>query len=340
MAVMTSSTFAPINSFIHKTALKVAEPLQLHEEFGMKISIPNYNSTTAKLRRYERFAPTTGAVAASMRQLTEGIVPSDDTLTATTVTITTAQYGFTARVSDVAIIANEIQPIPALQKNNAQNMAEVVDAVYRDGILAGTNYFRLTDDVGAVSGTNRTDVIGKINPVALDKAFRNLQLSDAPYWTDSIAPTTKINTAGVLPGYVAITHPYVYYDARQMAGWDEAHRVYQPTLKGEVGAYRNIRFVVSTMARVFADSGAAVSGTGKKSTTGTSADVYPVLVIGRESYACVKIADMARIVWIPPTQTDHLNPLGQYGTLGWKAMCGSGITNDNWILRVECAASA
>lgn len=340
MAVTTTSTFAPLNSFIYRTALAVAKPKLLHEEYGLKISIPNYNSTTVKLARYERFAPIGGAQAASIRQLVEGVVPSDDTPTRTTYTITTAQYGMTVRVSDVAIIANEIQPVPSIQKNAAQNMAETVDAVYRDNTMAGTNFFRLTDDLGAVSGANRTDVIGKINPVALDKAFRNLDLSDAPMWTEAISATTKVNTAGVLPGYVCIIHPRVYYDARQMPGFDEAHRVYTPTLKGEVGAYRNIRFVTSTHAKVFADSGAAIAGTNKHSTTGTSADVYPALLIGRESYACVKVADMARVIWIPPTQVDHLNPTGQYGTLGWKAMCGSGIINDSWILRIECAASA
>jgi N4-gp56 family major capsid protein len=238
------------------------------------------------------------------------------------------------------MIANEVAPVPPLQRNNAQNMAETVDAVYRDGIQAGTNFYRLTDDLGAVSGTNRSDVIGKINPVGLDKAFRNLQNAVAPQWTDAISPTTKINTAGVLPGYIMIIHPDVYYDARQMPGFDEAFRVYTPSLLGEVGAYRNIRFVCSTQARVYTDTGAAVSGTGKKSTTGTSADVYSGILLGKESYACIKIADMARIIWIPPTQVDHLNPTGQYGTLGWKAMCGSGIVNDNWILRFECAASA
>lgn len=340
MAVTTTSTFAPLNSFIHRQALRVATPKLLHEAYGVKITIPSYNSTTVKLARYEAFAPTGGAQPASLRQLVEGVVPSDDTPSRTVYTITTAQYGMTLRISDVALIANEVQPAPSIQKRIAEVMARTNDSIVRDAILAGTNVFRLDDDLGSVSGAARANVIGKINTVALQKAFRNLDLSDAPQITGPIASSTKVNTTGVLPGYVCIIHPRVYFDARQMPGFDQAVKVYTPTLPGEVGAFENIRFVSSTNAKVFADSGAAVSGTGKYSTTGTSADVYPCLLLGEESFACVKVADMARMIWIPPTQTDHLNPTGQYGTGGFKLMAGAGIINDNWILRIECAASA
>lgn len=336
---MPVTTFAALTSFVYKAALKVAEPKLVHEEYGLPITIPEYNSAQVKLARYERFAPTSGAQAASIRLLAEGTVPSDTTPTRTTYTITTQQYGMTARISDVAIAINEVQPVPALQRNNARNMAETVDAVYRDGLMAGTNVGYTLDNVGDISGAGRANVVGRINPDAIDKVLRALMQQDAEFWTDAVSPTAKISTAGVLPSFVSIIHPDVYYDARKMPGFDEANKIYNASLKGEVGAYKNVRFVMSTMAKIYQNVGATASSTGNK-TSGTLCDVYPCLFIGKEAYAVVKLASMARVIWIPPTQTDHFNPLGQWGTLGWKAQCASGIVNDNWIYRLEVAASA
>jgi N4-gp56 family major capsid protein len=337
---MAVTTYAALTSFVYKAALKVAEPKLIHEEYGIPITIPEYSSAQVKLARYERFNPIYGSQAASIRQLAEGVVPADTTTTRTVYTITTLQYGMTMRVSDVTVAINEIQPVPALQRNNARNMAETVDAAYRDGIMAGSNVGRAVDNYGDISGAARVNVSGRINPDALDKVIRALMQQDAEFWTDAIGATTKISTAGVLPSYIALVHPDVYYDARKMPGFDEANKIYSATLKGEVGAYKNLRFCMSTMAKIFLSVGAAIGATGNKAVDSTNQDVYPVMVIGREAYAVVKLASMARIIWIPPTQTDHFNPLGQWGTLGWKAQCASGIVNDNWIYRLEVAASA
>lgn len=341
MSVMTTANIAPITSFVHRAALNIAQPKLLHEKYGMPITIPTANSTTVSLRRYERFTPTLGSQVATINLLVEGVVPADSSVTPTTYTITTAQYGKTVRISDVAIIANEVQPIAPLQKNNARNMAETVDMVYRDGIMGGSNVAYVTDNNGAISGSVRTDVVGRVNAEALDKFIRNLEASDAEYFTDSVDATTKIGTMGVLPSYVAMVHPNFRTDLRKLPGWQEIREYASQgsLLPGEVGAYRNIRFCMSTLAKIFLNSGAAVAGTGNKSSA-TLCDVYPVLIVGKEAYAVVKLADMAKIIWIPPTTQDHFNPLGQWGTLGWKAQCGSGIVNDNWILRAEFAVSA
>lgn len=342
MAVQTTSQVAPLTSFVHRAALRVAQPKLVHEKYGMPITIPTANSTSVKLRRYERFAPTLGSQTAAIRTIVEGVVPSDTAINVTNYTITTAQYGLTTRISDVAIVANEVVPTAPLQQRNSENMAQTTDMVYRDGILSGTQVFYCTDSFGGVSGSARTDVVGRVNAEALDKAIRNLEAADAPYWTDSIDASTKIGTMGVLPSYVAMVHPHLRTDLRKIPGWQEIreYATQGSLLPGEIGSYRNIRFVMSTLAKIAADSGASVTSTGNKSTSATLCDVYPVLICGREAYAVVKLADMARIIWIPPTSADHFNPLGQWGTLGWKAQCASGIINDNWILRAEFAVSA
>jgi N4-gp56 family major capsid protein len=81
-----------------------------------------------------------------------------------------------------------------------------------------------------------------------------------------------------------------------------------------------------------------VSGT--YSTTGTNNDVFINMIFGADAYAVVDLADSAQTFYIPPSQVDHSNPLGLFGSISWKAMAGSIILNDAWLIRQECAASA
>lgn len=342
MSVTTSSTISALNSFLEKAGLEVAQPKLHYANYGTKKTIPQKNSKSMKFRRYERFAPTTGAQLASIKTITEGVNPTDTTPTLTDVTITLTQYGNLVRFTDIAMQTSDLAyPEVELQKRNMENMRQTVDCAYRDGIMGGTNVFRLTDEVGAVSGAARTDVNGKLNAAALDKAIRNLKRSDANFWTSSITASNKIGTSGIRPSYICITHPNAEYDIERIPGFkavsDYANE--GSALEGEFGAYKNMRFVGSTLAAYFADAGAASSGTGNASTSGTLQDVYASIIVGKDAYAVVDLASTMEVVWIPP-KAEAGNELGLWATLGWKAMCGSGILNQNWILRVEHSVSA
>ena len=342
MAVTTSSTLSALTNYIQRKGLAVAEPKLIYAAYGQKTTIPQKNSKTIKFRRYERFAPTTGAQLANIKAMVEGTTPTAITPSVTDVTINLNQFGSLVQYSDISTWTNEVDVDQNLMARNSENMQQTVDMVYRDAIVGGTNLFRLTDNAGAVSGANRTDVIGSINAPALDKAIRKLKQQDAKFFKDMVGASNKIGTSSVRPSYVALIHPDVEFDLEQVPGY-KAISDYGDTsslMPGECGSYKNIRFVVSTLAKVWADTGAAVSGTGKKSTTGTSADVYGVLIVGQDAYTVVDLASAAEICYVPATQKDHTNALGLWASLGWKAMCGAGILNDNWILRFECAASA
>lgn len=342
MAVTTTSTYSNLSSYVSRKGLAVAKPNLIYNAYGEQYSIPQKNSSTIKWRRFERFSPTTGAQLAASRILVEGTTPSDTAGTVTDVTLSLSQYGFLTKWSEVAAWTNEVSVDQNLMERNSQNMSETVDCVTRDSIQAGTNVFRLTDDVGGVSGAARTDVDGKINATALDLAIRNLENSDAKYFSEMISASNKVGTSGVRPAYIMHIHPYVKYDLESVPGFKAVpdYGSYEGVMVGEVGSYKNIRFVQSTLAKYFADAGGAVSGLGLKSTTGTLADVYSCTLVGKNAYGVVNLASAAEIKYTPHTSVDHSNPLGQWASLGWKAMCGAKILNDNWILRFECAASA
>lgn len=342
MAVATTANYANIASYVSRKGLEVAKPNLIYNAYGEQYSIPQKSSKTIKFRRYERFSPLNGREAASTRILVEGVVPSDTIATVTDLTLTLSQYGFLTRWSEVAEWTTEVSVDQNLMDRNSQNMSETVDCITRDSIQGGTNVFRLTDAVGGVSGAGRANVAARINASALDKAIRNLEQSDAKYYKEMVSASTKIGTTGVRPSYVMHVHPDVKYDLEQVPGFKAVpdYGGYSDIMLGEVGNYKNIRFVMSTFAKVFSDSGVAVGTTGCKSTTGTSIDVYSCTLVGKNAYGVVNLASAAEIKYTPHTAVDHSNPLGQWASLGWKAMAGALILNDNWILRFECGASA
>ena len=339
MAATGTSTLSNLSSYVDRTGLERAKPLILYGEYGKKITIPQKNSKVYKARRYERIAPTGGTQSSNLRAMVEGTVPTNTTPTITDVSATVAQYGQYFIFTDQAQWVNEVSVDTELMSVNSQNMAETLDGVVRDNIQAGTNVFHLTDAIGGVSGAARSNVAGVINAAALDKAIRNLQGSNAVMVAPNLTASNKVGTSGIRAGYVAIIHPDVLYDLEQVSGYKSIADYGQPaTLKGEVGAYKNIRFVMSTEAKIFPDSGAAKAGT--KSTTGTNSDVYSTIIVGENAYAAIDLASTAKTHYVPIGQPDHADPLGQTATLGWTAMATALILNDNWILRFESVASA
>ncbi len=109
--------------------------------------------------------------------------------------------------------------------------------------------------------------------------------------------------------------------------------------ENELGKVEDVRYVSSTIFEPFLDAGGA-KGT-MLSTTGTSADVYPVLYVARDAYGIVALKGMFAVtpMVVNPKPSDS-DPLAQRGHVAWKAMQTAVILNDLWMARVEVAATA
>lgn len=341
MAVTTSTTLTAINSYLDRKSLKRATDALIYADgpWVTKITIPQKNSAVYKARRYNSIAPTGGTQAASLKAVVEGAIPTNVQPTITDITATCSQYGSWFEFTDVATWTNEVDVNQNLMKVNAENMARTLDFVVRDNIMAGTNVFRLTDDVGGVSGAARVNVAGHINAVALDKAIRDLEEGNAERVTPAINAGSGEGTSAVRAGYVALIHPHVKYDLEQVPGYKSVvdYGSTSGLLKNEVGSYKDIRFVMSTGAKIFADSGATKAAT--QSTTGTDSDVYATVILGKDAYAAIELASTQEVIYKPLGQGGN-DPLNQRATIGWKAMSTALILNDAFMLRFESVATA
>lgn len=172
------------------------------------------------------------------------------------------------------------------------------------------------------------------------RAVRALKRQNARFITSIVRSTPNYGTENVAPGYVALIHPDLEADVRQLTGFVPAEKYGSMTpWENELGKCEDVRYVSSTIFEPWADAGGA-KGT-MLSTTGTNADVYPVLFVGRDAYAIIALKGMFALtpMVVNPKPSDS-DPLAQRGHVGWKAMQTAVILNDAFMIRAEVAATA
>ena len=321
-------------TYYNRTLLIRALPELVHDKFGQQKPIPTNSTRKQTFRRYN-------ALAINTTQLIEGVTPLGKDASKTDVTATLGQFGDFVTVTDVLTWTSRDKVLTEMAELLGEQAGQSVDAVWRDILVAGTSVFCATDSVGA-SDTTRTNVDGLINTVLLRKAIRLLKGQNAKMFNKIIKAGTAVGTLPVRASFWAITHPDVEYDLEELTGFIPVHTYPQQTnsMPSEIGAYRHIRFVTSTQAKVFPDAGANVTA-GHKSTTGVKEDVYVTLIFAMNAYGIVPLSGHAlENIRQPLGSAGSADPLRQRATSGWKAMTTAIILNDAFMTRLETGATA
>ena len=113
----------------------------------------------------------------------------------------------------------------------------------------------------------------------------------------------------------------------------------QPLCPEEVGSVESIRIILTPMLTPVLDAGSATLN-GMK-TSGTKADVYPLVIIGQEAYGLVPLKGANAITpsVINPDVKTKDDPLGQRGYVGWKTYFAAVRLNEAWLVRCEFAVT-
>lgn len=325
--------------------LKRAMPLLQLEKFGQSYPIPQNNTATAKFRRYYLSGATgsagtgTGAFNVPVRitPLVEGITPSGSKLANTDYTVTLAQYGDFVTITDVV---TDTHTDPILQEATeilGESAAVTVETLRFNVLKAGTNVFYADNVAG------RVNVDTAIVLADQRRVTTGLNRQNAKKITSVVASTADYNTRSVEAAYMAICHPDLETDIRNMTGFKPVadYGPHTSPMEGEIGSVEQVRYLTSTVCAPWAD--AATSGTlgVLRSTTGTYPDVYPILYFGRDAFGIVPLkgkSSMTPMVVNPkPAAGD---PLAQRGTIGWKLWTATVILQDAFMARLEVAATA
>ena len=302
-------------------------PIVMIEKFGEVYVMPNKATKVAKFRRYE-------ALSLATTPLVEGVTPSGKKLTVTDVTATLEQYGDFVPWTDVIQDTHEDPYLQQAAEVLGEQSAQSIETVRYNVIKAGTS-------VQYANGSARTDVNTPISLTLQRACTRALKRQNAEYHTMVVGSTPDYRTEPIEAAFVALCHTDVENDIRNMDGFISTKQYNSATkpFANEIGSVEDVRYIRSTLFTPFADGGGAKGA--MISTTGTSADVYPVLYIAKRAYGVVplkgKDALTPMIVNPKPAPGD---PLGQRGTIGWKTMQTCVILNDNFMVRGEVAATA
>jgi len=176
------------------------------------------------------------------------------------------------------------------------------------------------------------------------KITRFLKNQHARPITKAAKSTPSFGTEAVQSAYIGLVHPDLEGDIRNMAGFTpaEEYGTAQP-FESEIGKVEGVRYVYSTIFEAWEDAGGTFDGSGEAmlSTSGTDADVYPILYVASDAYGIVPLKGNRAIrpSVLNPGSSDKSDPLGQRGYAGWKAWQTAVILQDAFMVRAEVSAS-
>ncbi|MGD8913113.1 MAG: N4-gp56 family major capsid protein [Candidatus Thiodiazotropha sp.] len=312
-------------AYASRELLKRGIPYLVLEKFGQAKPIPMRSSKAITFRRYEALDPTPAA-------LTEGVTPDASSLTNTDVTATLVQYGDRIQLTDVIQDTHEDPVFMESQDILGEQAAQMIETVRFNVLKAGTNVFY-------ANGTARDELDTAPTRTMQRRVTRALKRQNARKVSRVVRSTASFNTENVAPSFIGLCHPDLEGDIRNMEGFVPVENYGQLSpYESELGKVEDVRYITSTIFEPWADAGAATST--MISTTGTNADVYPILYIARDAYGIVPLKGKQAItpMVVNPKPSDS-DPLGQRGHVAWKSMQTAVILNDLWMARAEVAAT-
>jgi N4-gp56 family major capsid protein len=293
---------------------------------GMQSSIPQGEGTTIEWRYLAPFARST-------TPLVEDTPPSDSAMVWSKVTATTAMYGAWTKISKLAQTQAIDPQVAAATAAFGENAGQTLHTVCINVLAAGTN----VRYAGAVAGRSSVAAANVYSAAEVRRARRLL---------------SRANVKGYSDGFHALIHPDVM---ESLNGDSTVEKVAQygsggiakqggvNLLTGEVMTYGGFKYMESTDAPVFAGAGSS------------GIDVYGTLHFGPNWFGEVDLladpvgtanSETNRVsglepVVIPADSNDKVDPLNQYGVVGWKALgVAYKVLQEARGLRTESSAAA
>ena len=352
MAIQNYSTVASRNLIrAAQGMLEHAQPITVLGDFGTQREMPQNSTDTLVFRRTLPFGASTAGttienssryvgtpdITASNFVLAEGVTPNSNTISFQDVTVQLQQYGVLFKYSSKTEQLYEDDIPGEMVKLTGETLAEVMELVRYGVLKAGST-------VIYANGSSRAAVNTAISLNAIRKAARTLESNRARRVTSRLAPGVNFGTRAVQPAYVVFCHTDAVSDVRNLPGFTrvEEYGTFKPIHDREIGACEDFRFISSPLLKSFLAAGASVGSSGMLSVGAANVDVYPFIVIGEDAWGQVALKGMSAIkpVVLKASQTNHANPLGQFGYVGASTWFATVRLNDAWMARIEAGVTA
>lgn len=329
---MASTTYGDINqrtaAYAAVDMLRHAEPWLILSKMGMMRPLPKNKAETMKFRRAIPLAAATAPVV-------EGVTPSTQKIAYEDVSVTLKQYGRPIEITDKVTELSEDPVMDTATMLAGEQAGGTIEQILYGVLRAGTNVFY-------ANGASRTAVNTVVTLNKQRAVTRALAAQKALKITRMLKSGPEYGVGAVEAAYIGVGHTDLDSDIRNLAGFipTAKYGTRQTVSDQEIGSVEQVRYILSPDLAAFADAGGAKGA--MLSTTGTSADVYPILYIGQDAFAQVPLKGEEAIVpmVLNPGTPSKSDPMGQRGYVSWKAWYAAVILNDLWMARLEVAVTA
>lgn len=327
------TTFGDINPRVGIYAvarfLDHAAYVQVLERYALVEPLPKNKGQLVKWRRAIPFEINTTA-------LVEGVTPAPNMLQFEDVSAVISQYGAWTTFTDVILDTHEDPILQNISKLLGEQAGAIKEQLIWAELTSGTNVLY----TGAA--TSRATVEDPISETELIQAQRFLKANRAKPLTKMLKASTNIATEPVAPGYIAFGHSNLEPDFRALPNFvvREKYSQVQTINEWELGKFQDIRVVLTPDLGPFYGAGSGTT-TGVLSRDGDNVDVYPIVVIGQDAYGVVPLRGMNSVgVHVQNPKHTFEDPLAQRGFASWKMWYAAVRLNEEWMVRIEAAASA
>lgn len=328
MGVLTSTSVVgpAVAQYYDRKTLMRAVPLLVYNQIAYRRPLSKRNGNIMVFRRFN-------GLNLAMATLIEGVPGAGQAMSKSDLSILMQQWGDFVTLTDFGRMVVENDMLNEASEVLGEQSGQTMDALLRDIVSAGTSVFY----GGGVAGrANLTGVAHKADQTVIDRAIRFLDTNNAKRFKEVVAASTKVSTFPIRPAYVGICHPDVRFTVQNFAGFISLEKYASPgeRLLGEFGAYNDVRFCVSSQAKVYRGGGGTAVGD-VKSTSG-NADVGVINIFGEQGAGVVPIekGNLENIVK-PLGSAGAADSLNQLATSGWKHTGGRLILNDTFMARIE-----
>lgn len=306
-----------------------AGPVQILEKFAKIEPLPAKGGQIVKWRRFVPFEVNTTA-------LVEGVTPAPNMLQYEDVSTVISQYGAWVNFTDVIEDTHEDPNLQKITMGLGEQAAAVKEQIIWSELVGGTNVLY------SGAATSRDTVEAPIAEAELIAAQRYLKANKARHITRMLKAGTNVATEPVAPGFVAFGHSNLEQDVRDLLGFVVREKYASGTLLSdyEIGKFQDVRVILSPEFGPFYGAGSAVT-TGVLSRDGAKVDVYPLVIVGQDAFGVVPMRGRSSVnITVKNPTATYEDPLAQRGFASWKMWYVAVRLNEEWMVRVEVAASA
>ena len=337
MAIVTSANLVTsivpspdaTQSFYSRDALARAKYQEHYARWADSVTLPEKAGKIVIMRRWLH-------LAMALSPLAEGVPPAGKTPTLVDFQATVFQFGDYVILSDYADMTGVDDYVRYWNGLLGEQAGYSEDAINRDVVTAGTS-------VIFTNGAARNAVLSVVDENDLDRAIRQLGANGAEKPLVGNSGSTNIGSVPIMNAYPAVTMPDVMFDLQNLEGFRWASD-YKGAAEGETGRYKQIAFFESPDPSTLGAGGKKFVNSGGASTlvqnTAGVTDVFTIMLFGKHGFTRVPLSGNSMKMYHKALgSAGALDPLEQIQTLGWKINSARLRTNENWLMRIETAAS-